>query len=242
MIAENKRFGKVGLVLFTAGVLLSLLFVGLAIWGDMEAALFDASIREDTSIKSFHCPILITTREEGIVRAVLSNPSDREVERYVQTNISDGHVTLMRRVITRLPLAPGESKELGFEVFPEDAAYDRIIFARTRVLRAGSLPSESSACGIIVVDLPGFSGGQITGFLLVGGTAGMVSGWLLWFTANRPLRGKKTHLAYAMLLLMLVLIFGIAVGLLAVWILALVALVIALFIIVEMLFYNASQS
>jgi hypothetical protein len=235
----SKRIPALSIMIFSSGVVLSLIFIVISVWGDLEASLFDASIREETSIKAYRCPIMITNEEIGIVKASLSNPLDREIERFIQTNISEGHVTLMRQIRTHLPLAPGETRDLEYEVYPEDAAFGRFIFARTHVFRNAPLPSQSSACGILVVNIPFVTGNQLIAFLVAGGVVGLVSGWGLWYTSNRPLKGKKAHTTYSMLLLLILLLFGIVFGFVSQWMLGLAALIGAIFLIVELIAYSS---
>jgi hypothetical protein len=241
MNSPVNRKSKLGVLLFSVGVLLSLIFNVIGVWTGMEASLFDASIREETSIESYRCPIFLTTKEVGTVKASFSNPTDRHIERYVQTKISEGHVTLMRQITTHLPLAPGETRELEYEVYPEDAAFGRFIFARTRVLRAAPLPSATSVCGIFVADIPLVKGSDIIAFLITGGVLGLVSGWGTWYAANLPLKGRSKHLTYSMLLLLVFLLLGIGMSLVSQWIFGLIALIGSVFLIVELIAYSSSQ-
>jgi hypothetical protein len=227
--------------LFAVGVLFSLVLTAAAVWGDLEASLFDSSIREETSLRPYSCPVLLTTAETGTIRFSLSNPTDRPIERYIQTNISEGYITYMRRIQMQLPIAPGETEEVEYTVSPEDAAFGRFILARTRVLRNAPLPSASSACGIMVLDLPFLRGNQIETFLLVVGLFGMGGGWGLWLYANRPLKRKSIHITYSMLLLMVIQILGLFFSLSSMWIMGLIMLVVALVVLVEMAAYLGQQ-
>lgn len=241
MSESPRSFSRISILLFAVGVLFSLVLTAAAVWGDLEASLFDSSIREETSLRPYSCPVLMTTAETGTIRFTLSNPTDRPIERYIQTNISEGYITYMRRIQMQLPIAPGETEEVEYTVSPEDAAFGRFILARTRVLRSAPLPSASSACGIMVLDLPLLTGNQIVAFLLVGGLLGMGGGWGLWLYANRPLKRRSIHITYSMLLLMIILILGLFFSLSSMWIMGLVMLVLALVVLVEMAAYLGQQ-
>jgi hypothetical protein len=238
----NKTIFYASVFLFAAGVLLSLIFIIISVWGGLEASLFDTSIREETYIRPYDCPIVITRQETGIVRASFSNPTGREVTRRVHTNISEGRITLMRRISTDITIAPGQTKVVEYEVYPEDAAFDRFIFVRTRALRTAPFPSASSACGIMVVGLPGVTGNQIVAFLLVGGILGTILGWSLFTYIHRPLQGKIQHLAQSMFFLVVLSLIGIAAGWMSQWILGIFALVLILFILIEIWVYLGTHS
>ncbi len=96
---------KAGLRLFTLGLLLSSIIALIAIWGDLEASLFDVSIRPQESLSTLRCPILITEKESGTIRASFKNESEKSVEISVRAHVSQGFVTYLREENTRLPIS-----------------------------------------------------------------------------------------------------------------------------------------
>ena len=96
---NNNRFARVlSVVLFSIGALLGVVLVGITVWADFEAILFDPGIREDTRLGSLRCPVMITSEETGVIRARVKNTLDRPTDLFIRAHISHGYVTLMREV------------------------------------------------------------------------------------------------------------------------------------------------
>lgn len=154
----NKPYQHFGLILLIIGTLL-LAFLGfISIWGDIEAFVFNAAIRSEKPLSTLRCPAIITQKDKAVVSARISNPSDRELEMLIRTNISDGYVIFLRQVSKTFYLKPGESEIISVPINIEDAAYDRVVLVRMHQIRRGSLPYLSASCGVIVFNIPWITG------------------------------------------------------------------------------------
>jgi hypothetical protein len=235
---ERKRLlAAVGVLVFSVGVLLGLAFYGAAAWGDLEAFLFAASVDADGSLGSLRCPIMITSTESGTLSATFQNPSERVIRPTIRTHISEGFVTLMRRIDDQPSLEPGEKKRLEWEVTADDATYGYLVLARVFVKYPYPLPSRTSACGVLVIDLPGWTGGQVTALVVVSSLLCLVAGVGLWVAGNRPLGGRIQDASRAMIVLAVVVLLGIATSFAEWWLLSGLLLVIALLLIGAIISY-----
>jgi hypothetical protein len=195
---SRKIMHTLGMPAFVVGIFLGIALSAIAVWGDLEASLFDTSIRGDEAL-AIKCPVMLTTKEEaGTVSAAFTNSLSRPVTFTIRTNISQGYVTLIKKINSKLHLAPGETQILKWPVNPDDAAYGRFILVRVYRSAKYPLPSRDGACGILVVDLPYLSGNQIFAFILATSLLGMGGGLGLWVVVNRPLSRPKRDVARAM--------------------------------------------
>ena len=151
---------------------------GGIIWGDIETSVFDSSIKAKSSLR-LNCPVAITTDEVGKISATVENQWIEEKKFYVRAHISEGYVSLNREINQQIPVAPGEKGKVSWEIYPEDAAYNRIILFRAYVNPSYPVPSQGNFCGVLVLDIPFLTGTQI--FLLM---LGLQSGLHYWRQSN----------------------------------------------------------
>lgn len=225
---------RLGVLLFALGVLAGITFSAAAVWGDLEASLFDSSGSSEEPLRTLRCPVLITRGETGAVTAAFTNTGTRPVDRAVRVHISMGLVTMMREERLQLPLAPGETQRLSWPVDAADAAYGGLfILARVNTLRQSPLPAQTGSCGILVLDVPGVSGAAIVATWLGFSLAGMFGGGWLWVSANRPRvwRGRSTP--YIMGALVAAVMAGIIFGLLGLWVQGVLTLALILMLLIS---------
>jgi hypothetical protein len=237
MRKRERLLGTLGVLIYAVGVVLGIAFYGGAAWGDLEAFLFDTSVDADGSLGSLSCPVVITSTESGILSATFTNPTERPIKPTVRTHISEGFVTLMRRIDDRPSLEPGEKQRLEWTVTADDAAYGYLILVRVFVKYPYPLPDRTAACGVLVIDLPGWTGSQVTALVLVASFLGMVVGVGLWVAGNRPLSGLILDATRAMIALAVVVLSGIISSFLGWWLLSGLLLMIALLLIGAIITY-----
>jgi hypothetical protein len=216
-----------GVALFAVGFLLGIALAAGAVWGDLEASLFDRSMKADATLTTMRCPLLITTDEEGTVSVQVKNPTDREHERYIRTHISDGYLTLIRKVTDRFPVAAGRSETRRWTVTADDAVFDRLIFVRIHLHGRYPLPSRQGSCGILVINVPFLTGSQLLALTLGPSLLCMALGVGLWVAGSRPLSRRRQNATAAMIMLAVVIVVALVFGFLGWWVLGLICLVIA---------------
>ncbi len=242
MKKRKRLLATVGVLIFVVGVVLGLAFYGGATWGDLEAFLFAASVDADASLGSLRCPIMITSTETGTLTATFENPAERTIKPIIHTHISEGFVTLKRTIDDVLSLEPGEKERLEWAVTADDAAYGYLILARVFVKYPYPLPSRTSTCGVLVIDLPGWTGGQVTALVVVGSFLCMVAGVGLWVAGNRPLSERVQDASRAMTALAVVVLLGIISSFIEWWLLSGLFVVIALLLIGAIISYFVRSS
>jgi hypothetical protein len=215
---NSAKVGRVlSVLVFSVGLLLGTALFGATIWGDLEASLFNASMGGEKRLP-LRCPVMITTRETGTVSASVKNTLDRATEFTIRTHISDGYLTVMREINSKLPLEPDERQSAEWTAIPDDAVYGSLILARVYLYPKYPLPSRAGTCGIWVLDWPFLNGTLIYNLILVASLLGMGAGIGWWIAKNRPLKGGGRTVAYSMGTLAGCVLIGIIVSLLGWWI------------------------
>jgi len=236
---KKKANARRGILLFSLGILVGLALALFMVWGDLEARLFDPSLSGERGM-SMRCPALIGGDESVTVSASFHNPLEREARYVIRTHVSEGHVTLMRRLEDQLALAPGERQRLEWEVTSEDAVYGLFALVKVHLFGFYPLPARQGSCGIVLVNLP-LPGSVLFGTGLALALLGMVGGTALWTRANRPLNESALDTARAMVVLSALVILGLLMGLLNIWIVGLFVLAISLLLIVVLLGYRVEK-
>ena len=195
----NKPYRTIGLFLLIIGTLL-LAFLGLiSIWGNIEAFVFNATIRSERSLSTLRCPATITPKDKAVVSARIINSSDRDLEMLIRTNISDGYVIFLREVPTTLTLKSGESGIVRVPISIEDAAYDRVVLVRMHQISRGSLPYKNASCGVIVFDLPWITGKQfVIAFFSLGTFLSAIG--LVILSKNQKIISKEQLISFRLLI------------------------------------------
>jgi hypothetical protein len=225
-------------VLYLAGLVIGVTFLGLFVWANIEATLFDPALTGDEALRTLQCPMIITEDEVASIRVTINNPLDREIERIVRMHISEGMITMKRQENQRVSLSPGETMTLEWTAYPEDAAFDRLILVRGYIFRTAPLPARSGSCGIVVVNVPGMTGNQISVLAAVGGFLFMGIGSFLWVRSNQIGRqGKERHLAQGMVWLFGLITIGIILAFFSLWQLAFLFLFITVVLMLGLITY-----
>ncbi|MCP4419509.1 MAG: hypothetical protein GY805_23090 [Chloroflexi bacterium] len=219
---------KAGLQLFTLGLLLSSIIALIAIWGDLEASLFDVSIRPQESLSTLRCPILITEKESGTIRASFKNESEKSVEISVRAHVSQGFVTYLREENTRLPISAGGTESLSWSIDSEDAAFNRVVLARIATLRKPGHPSVGAACGVMVWHTNLLTGQQIIIGTLLLSFVCLVASVYLWGYKRRVMTSREHEITRMMALFAGIILLALIAGFIGWWGLGVVAFIFVL--------------
>jgi hypothetical protein len=231
MTSKSALVTKIGVLIFSLGALVGLVMLALIVWADLEAFLFDSSISTNGRIRSLDCPIIISRDEVAMPSLSITNPADRVIEPLIFIHVSEGYVTILRRLQTRQPIEPGSSRTYTWEITPEDAAYDLFILIRIHQFRAAPLPARTATCGVIVANLGGLSGEQAFRLAAITSLSAMAVGLLIWLRFNRPVPGKKANASRAMVGLAGLLLLGVLAAIYQGWMLGGILLTIAVLLI-----------
>jgi hypothetical protein len=229
---KRKPFRVSSIFIFSIGILLGLSLTAAAVWGDIEAHWFDATLSRlrEVRLTTLRCPVMITANETGIVSAAFKNPLDRPVELKIRTHVSQ-YLTLMREENSSLHLEPGKTQKLRWKVTSDDVLYEHLILVKVLQLHRNSFPMRLGSCGILVVDLPFLTGNQIVALTLTCSLLGMIGGLVLWIASNRPIIERKLRKARAMGMMAIGVVVGLAASLPGWWMAGLLALAINILLI-----------
>ena len=222
----------IGTILFILGAVVGLWLLVTSAWGDLEAMLFDSALGSDEPLTTLNCPIMITPTDIGVISANFENPGDKERKVIVQARFSLGHRYYLQEQRDEIYIPPGESISKEYEVFANQAAFGRIILARIYQYRSFSVPSRTGSCGIIVVDLPNFTGGQVLVSSLAGSLALMALGISLRAKSPAKRKSQQKKLTQGMTFLGAQIIIGILISFLGSWMLSVLMVVFSLIIII----------
>lgn len=240
MDLRNKR--RLSIFLFLIGVLVGLLFNAFVVWAQFEASLWDDSPTEDEALDGFHCPLIITSAETGVVRIEYKNTIDRPINPLIRTRITKGFTILQREETDRPDIQPGETAHLEYTVTASDAAWDRFILVRVYAFPQLSMPSRNGSCGILVLKIPLVNGTFVIFLSLIISLGGMGSGIWLWKKVNFPFTDRTYNAFRAMVVLAAIILLGLILELLSVWGLATVILLFTFIIMAALIGFFLSSS
>lgn len=179
---------SLSIILYIVGVLLVLAIAIVAVWPDLEASRFERVSWPEETLRTLHCPLVVTPGEEAAITATFENPLEGNIRFTVYARISSGGIVRIRETEDVVDLAPGESEEARWPVAAGDAAFGRMILARVYNSRGGTgLPSSQAACGVLVLGIPLLTGTQFVALLAIVGIVSLAAGIYLGLqTAQEP--------------------------------------------------------
>jgi len=160
-MTKNKVLKGFGGLILSLGILLGFLICSIIVWGDLEAVLFTTGMNGEKRIGSLNCPVLITQNETGTISVVVKNPADKDSDRFIRATISEGFATLVRESKEKVPIPAKGKEKVEWKIYPEDAAFERIVLFRLYIPSKYPYPSMSGSCGVIRIDIPWLNGEQV---------------------------------------------------------------------------------
>ncbi len=231
---KQDKYFIVGMVYVIIGNLVGILLTAGMVWADFEATLFLFGLDGDKSVKRLICPVLMTTNETREINLTLKNPGNEKNSPFVEATISEGYLTLVRNIKQEVQLGPREKKTITWEIFPEDAAYQRIILFNVYVRQSYPHPSLDGKCGVLVVNVPYLKGKQVMAIAL-GLTFVMIlggNGILQYQYRNAALGPRRQYMSKAMYVMSILITLGMLVSFVGYWLGGLIFLVILLIMII----------
>lgn len=190
MNSLKKRRGlgrhRLALALYLLGLLLMAAVAGITVWPEIEVVVFDRPLIIEERLGTLRCPPAVTPDENAALAATFTNDQDRHIAFRAQARISYRSAAVVEEIDHRVALAPGETKVVRWPLEPESAAYGRMILARVHVSRRGSIPPQQRGCGVMVLNLPGFTGAQYVYGMALGGLLALGVSAFLWLQGRPP--------------------------------------------------------
>ena len=221
METRDQKRNITSLLIYSIGILTGMAIAAGLIWSDLEASLFDSGI-SPASLLQLNCPVAISTHETGMISATIENPTEKEKSFFMRTHISEGYLSLMREIKGQVSVPPDDKETISWEIFAEDAVYDRVVMFRIYINPSYPLPSQGNFCGVLVLDIPWLTGTQFFITLLVISLAAVIGGSILWRKANPRMTENTQSLTNAMNALALIIFGMIAISYYGLWVLGIV--------------------
>jgi len=222
-----KKFTRMlGVLIFSLGVLAGLSLTIAAVWADFEAVFYGFDKIGDARLPSLKCPVLMTKSETGMISATFKNASDRSIEFMTRADISG--FSRIRSERSMLTLAPGESKQLDWTVTSEDIDLGRFVFAKVSNYPAYQMTFREATCGIVVLDLPGWSGMQVFTLFFTICLLGILVGYSSWELTTGSMEGHTIDITRAMKFLGILVLLGLLISMQGSWLVGLLFIVVSL--------------
>ena len=223
-----------GTLIFSVGVLLGLVLTGGLILAGLESDVyFGPGYPSEAGLKTLNCPVMISSREVGVISVELVNTTDKSIEPMILLEISSpGFFNTHREKYT---VASGASREIQWQVSSQNAVFGRLILARAYQFPAYKTPSRSGSCGILLIDLFGLTGTQtlFLSFSLV--LTCIAVGLGVWRVANRQARGDSFAASRAMFAVGATVTVGLFLGYSGLWLPGILAVVMTVLMGAEMI-------
>jgi hypothetical protein len=204
-VKANKR----GLLVFFAAAFFGLILMLISFFLDTEAlfsrsagrnstggynlglggSASNATITADENLFSLRCQMIITPQDDTGIQAKVSNPTDKEIIRIFEMNITNGYDKDKFKEI--MSISPGQVETLQWEISSDQAMYGLLISARAFLHPYRELPSLGGTCGILALDIPYLTGSQLVWGWIGLSIIGMVIGALVFIRHNKPLTAKR---------------------------------------------------
>ena len=212
----NRR--RLSVLYFSIGILFGMILLGASVYADFESSLFDFSLSTEGRIRPLQCPVLLAAHETGAVTVHVSNSTQEEITRRVNTTISRGHLIMMNEYNESVTLAPGESHVFSWNVTARDAAYGHLIMVKITTMISPRKPLERGTCGVLVLNLPPHVRGiYVIALMLIIAVVATVAGMRMWWLYGRFYTGWRLEATRAILLLGTVVLAGLAISLIGFW-------------------------
>ncbi len=229
---QTKSKHIIGGTVFFLGILIGLALAIATMWGNFEALSYFFSGATYAPFNGLQCPILMTHSETGTISAVFNNSRDQEYDPYYEMEIGG---LLPRKFEDQLSVAPHTSKSVLWTVDANDIDLGFFIFAKLDILPNAVYPSREATCGIVVLNIPGLTGGQIFWLVFALSLLGTISGFMLWENADGSSTGKESDQKHAMQALAILMLLAMLFSLLGWWGLGMLLSAITIVLMVVML-------
>ena len=225
---NTRRFLLLSRALFFMGVMIGFARSVIAIWDNLEATDYYFSGVTYAPFKGLRCPLVIAPTEKGVVTAVFNNPANEEDNFFYRAEIS-GKAFSKRRIEDQILVPPHQAKFFRFTVDARDVDLLFFILVKITILPNSIHPAQDATCGMIVTNLLGLTGSQISLAALILSMTGVVTGLFLWEGKNSKLSGNRPRIVQFLGLVVLCALLATYMGW---WIVATVLVVIIILLVI----------
>ena len=181
---------KVGLILFSLGIIILMIIFTATVWSDFEALNLDRMYLRRPALTNLRCPIFINSVEESNISIKITNRTDIVTRPSLTTLITQSTLSFLNRERTGLKIQPGETQIITRNIYPEDAVFGNMILVKAMLDNPYPTPDKQSVCGVYLVNISFMTGKQISFTLFSFSLLSIIGGMFLYINDHKPLAGK----------------------------------------------------
>jgi hypothetical protein len=202
---NTKSLRLLSRAIFFLGVLLGLALSGIAIWNNIESTSYFFNGGKHAPFSGLRCPLMIAPTEKGTITAAFNNPTNEEDHFFYRAEIS-GKAFSRRQLEGQVVVSPHQTKTVQVAVDANDVDLLFFIFVKISILPNSVHPAQEAVCGVMMVNLLGLMGAQISTTALFLSFLGIAIGLGLWQQTStkedRDIRRIVQTLGFVVLLTM----------------------------------------
>jgi hypothetical protein len=183
----------VGRALFFLGVVIGFARSVISIWNNLEATDYYFTGATHAPFKGLRCPMMIAPTEKGNVTVVFNNPTKEEDNFFYRVEIS-GKAFSTREIEGQIAVPPRQAKDIQFKVDTHDVDLLFFILVKITMLPNSVHSTQDATCGIMVVNILGLTGSQVSLATLILSITGILIGLFLWEGTNSKVNGNRPRI------------------------------------------------
>jgi hypothetical protein len=164
---------------FFIGVVIGFARSVVAIWDNLEATDYYFTGGTHAPFKGLRCPLVIAPHETGIVTAVFNNATNDEDNFFYRAEVS-GKAFSKRKIEGQIVVPPHQAKIFRFTVDANDIDLLFFILVKITIMPNSVHPAQEATCGMIVANIQGLTGSQVSLAALFLSILGVIIGLFLW--------------------------------------------------------------
>ena len=180
---NTRSFLILSRVFFFIGVVLGFARSVVAIWDNLEATDYYFTGATHAPFKGLRCPLVMAPNEEGIVSAVFNNTTNKEDTFFYRAEVS-GRAFSKREIEGQIVVPAHQAKIFRFTVDANDVDLMFFILVKITILPNSIHSAQDATCGMLVTNILGLTGSQVSLITLILSILGVLIGLLLWERAN----------------------------------------------------------
>jgi len=216
-----------GYAFFYTGIILGLVLAVIAVWNRTEAISYFFRGAKFDPFHGLRCPVLVAPTETATVIAEFSNPTNEEDTFFYRIEVSGAPST--RQIADQVTVPPHENKSVQLAVDANDVDLLFFIFAKINTSPGPLHSAQEAVCGMLVVDLLGLTGAQLSTIAICFCFLGMTIGLGLW---QRTTTRADTNMQRLMPTIGFVVLLALLSGAMGWWMAGIALLVIAILLLV----------
>jgi hypothetical protein len=201
---------RLSLVIFFLGVIIGFVMAVITIWSRLEAINYYFTGAKYETFNGLRCPAMITPVEKGMVTAVFNNPTNKEDNFFYRAEISGEPST--RQIEGQIEVSPHHSESIQVTVDANDTDLGFFIFVKMNILPTARHRSREAVCGILVTNIVGLTGTQLSTTAIALSFVGIAVGLGIWQRSSNEADQNIQRAIQVLVLMVLLTLLAAAMG------------------------------